>query len=55
VIYRGDRSAMGYGGHWAVTTAHDDPINFLRHGAPMMNGVHVGDGRLAMSPVRADE
>ena len=55
VINRGDRRARSYGGHWAVTTAHDDAINVLRHGAPTVNGEHAGDGRSATSPVRTDE
>jgi hypothetical protein len=55
VIYRGDHRAMSYGGHWAVTTAHDDAINVLRRGATTVNGVHAGDGRSATSPARVDE
>jgi diphthamide biosynthesis methyltransferase len=54
-IYRGDRRAMSYGSHRIVTTAHDDVINVLRRGTPMVNGVHAGDGRSATSPVRTDE
>jgi hypothetical protein len=54
-IYHGDRRAMSYGGYWAVTMAHDDAINVLRRGAPMVNGVHAGDGRSATSLVRTDE
>jgi hypothetical protein len=55
VIYRGDRKARSYGGHWAVTMAHDDARNVLRRGAPTVNGVHAGDGHSATSPVRTDE
>jgi hypothetical protein len=38
-----------------VTTAHDDAINVLRHGALTANGEHAGDDRSATSPVRTDE
>jgi hypothetical protein len=55
VINRGGRRARSYGGHWAVTTTHDDARNVLRHGTPTVNGVHAGDGRSAMSLVRTDE
>jgi hypothetical protein len=55
VINRGGRRARSYGGHWAVTTAHDDARNVLRRGAPMVNGVHTVDGRSATSPVRMNE
>jgi hypothetical protein len=42
---------LNYGGHWIVTTAHTDAINFLRRGALSVNGEHAGDSRPAMSPV----
>jgi hypothetical protein len=46
---------LNYGGHWMVTTAHTDAINFLRHGALTVNGEHVGDSCLATSPGCTDE
>jgi hypothetical protein len=46
---------LSYDGYWMVTMAHDDAINILRRGAPMMNGEHAGDGRSTTSPVQTDE
>jgi hypothetical protein len=46
---------LNYGGHWMVTTAHTDAINFLRRDVLTMNGKHAGDCRTATSPVCTDE
>jgi hypothetical protein len=42
---------LSYNGYWMVTTTHDDAINDLRCGTPMVNGKHAGDGRSVTSPV----
>jgi hypothetical protein len=46
---------LNYDGHWMVTTAHTDAINFLRRGTLTVNGEHAGDSRSATSPVCTDE
>jgi hypothetical protein len=46
---------LNYGGHWMVTTAHADAINFLWRGALTVNSEHAGDSRSATSPVRMTE
>jgi hypothetical protein len=46
---------LNYGGHWMVTTAHTDVINFLRHGVLPLNGEHAGDCHTTMSLVCTDE
>jgi hypothetical protein len=46
---------LNYDGHWMVTTAHIDAINFLRRGILTVNGEHVGDCRSATLPVCTDE
>jgi hypothetical protein len=46
---------LNYSGHWMVTTAHTDAINFLRRGVLTVNGKHAGDCRTATSPVCTDE
>jgi hypothetical protein len=46
---------LNYDGHWMVTMAHTNAINFLRRGALTVNGEHAGDSRSATSPVCTDE
>jgi hypothetical protein len=46
---------LNYDGHWMVTTAPTDAINFLKRGTLTVNGEHAGDSRSATSPVCPDE
>jgi hypothetical protein len=46
---------LNYDGHWMVTTAHTDAINFLRRGVLTVNGENAGDCRTATSLVCTDE
>jgi hypothetical protein len=51
-VCRGGQWAMSYGGYWVVTTACDDLVNGLRHGATAVNGAYSCDGRSATSPTQ---
>jgi hypothetical protein len=46
---------LNYNGHWMVTTAHTDAINFLRCGVLTVNGEHASDCRSPTSPVCTDK